>query len=483
MWSAMSDDLYRALFNPKSVAVIGASRNPHKFGHIQLRNLLEWGFKGRVYAVNPKAKEILGVKCYSSILEIPDEVETAIISIPAPIVPQVMRECAKKGVKLAVVISSGFREAGEAGEKYEQEMLEAARASGLRIVGPNTTGIVCASTRFTTTFLPVTHVKQGPVTFIAQTGVFAGVLLLHIITSEHFGLAKVIGLGNKCDVEDAELLEYLKDDPETGVIAIYMEGVKDGRRFLEALKRTTPKKPVIILKSGRTEWGAKIALSHTGSLAGRDEIFDAVCRQAGAIRVKDFEELLDYIKAFAMQPIPDGDKVIVVSYSGAGCVTAVDHIAEYGMTPATLSDEALEELGRLYPPWARPSKHHVDAEPIFENIGPETYSRVLDVLARDENVDAVVVDVIALSEEHSDSVFYVEKDRLVDAFLQARKLAPKKPLLAVVNGEKKTVGEYRDALEEAGIPVYPSLSRAVRAISAMCRYSRFRRRLAGPTRP
>ena len=477
----MESDFYRALFNPRGVAVVGASRNPRKFGHTQVKNLLELGFQGSVYPVNPNADSILGLKCYPRVSDIPGEVDTAIVTVPAPIVPSVIKDCVEKGVKVAVVISSGFRESGEEGAKYEREMVETARAGGLRIIGPNTTGVLCTSTRFTTTFLPVTHMRRGPVAFIAQTGIFAGVMLLHILTAQHFGLSKVVGLGNKCDVDDAEILEYLRGDPETRVVAIYMEGVKDGRRFLEALRRTAAVKPVVILKSGRTEWGSRVALSHTGSMTGRDEIFDAVCRQTGAIRALDFEEMIDYIKAFAFQPLPRGNRVMVMSYSGAGCVTAVDHIVERGLTPATLSDEAVRKLAELYPRWASPSRHHVDTEPIFEAIGSDAYWRVLEILMNEAGVDAVVVDVMALPESMSGAAFYAEKEELVDALLSAKKLAPWKPIVVSISGDREAVDEHVGAVEEAGFPTYPSIPRAVRALSALCRYAEFRRRRA--TRP
>jgi len=234
------------LFYPEAVAIIGASRNPHKFGHIQVANLLRTGFRGRIYPVNPRADEILGLRCYPSILDVPGHVDVAVISIPAPRVPGAVKECVERGVPYVVVIASGFREAGPEGARLEREMLEAVEGTGTRIVGPNTTGILNPESGFTTTFMPVYGpLKPGPVSFVVQTGLFAGTMLLHVLTAERFGFCKVAGLGNKCDLDETEVLEYLAQDPGTRVIAMYIEGVRDGRRFMEVAREVAREKPVL----------------------------------------------------------------------------------------------------------------------------------------------------------------------------------------------------------------------------------------------
>ena len=304
------------LFYPDSVAVIGASRNPHKFGHIQVSNLIKMGFGGRIYPVNPKADEILGLRCYPSILEVPGSVDVAVVSLPAPKVPAVVGECAEKGVKFVVIISSGFGEAGLEGARLQEAVLKAVEGTGTRIVGPNTTGILNPEVGFTTTFVPIyCPVREGPVSFVVQTGLFAGVTLLHILTAENFGVRLVAGIGNKCDVDETDVLDYLAQDGGTKVIAMYIEGVKDGRRFMEVAREVAVEKPILVLKPGRTEVGRRTALSHTGSLTGRDEVFEAACRQCGLIRAYSLEELLDLAKAFATQPIPRGRRVGIASYS------------------------------------------------------------------------------------------------------------------------------------------------------------------------
>jgi acyl-CoA synthetase (NDP forming) len=304
---AKKTDELKCFFEPESVAVIGASRNPSKYGYSLLKNLIDLGFNGKIYPVNPNAEEILGLKAYPSVKAINENVDLAIIIVPSFKVPEVMLDCAEKRVKGVVICSSGFREAGEAGKKLEDEVVAIAKKAGIRVVGPNTTGILNATNNFTTSFVPLPRFKRGNVAFIAQTGLFAAAAFWWIISKQPFGVSKIVGLGNKCDVDDAEVLEYLADDEETEVVAIYMEGVKDGRRLFETFKKVSKIKPIVVLKSGRSPAGVKASLSHTGSLAVKDEIFDAVCKQAGVIRVGgDLDELLDVTKAFALQPLPKG---------------------------------------------------------------------------------------------------------------------------------------------------------------------------------
>jgi len=236
----------KQIMEPRSVAVVGASRNPAKLGAIILRNLVNLGFNGCIYPVNPNASEIMGLKAYSSVKDIPGEVDLAVIAVPAPQVPDVVRDCAEKMVKGVVVISSGFKDIGEQGAAIEERIVEIARKAGIRIFGPNTTGLLNASKRLATTFVPLSGLRSGDVSIIAQTGLFAGAMLEWLITSQKFGISKVIGLGNKCDVDDAEALEYLGNDPETRVILMYIEGVRDGRRFIEAARKVGGRKPRII---------------------------------------------------------------------------------------------------------------------------------------------------------------------------------------------------------------------------------------------
>jgi len=452
---------------PSSVAVVGASNNPYKFGHYLVKNLVDLGFKGKVFPVNPKAETILGLKAYSSVSLIPDEVDLAIIIIPADLTPQVMRDCAKKHVKGVVICSSGFRESGPEGFKREQAVVEIAREAGIRILGPNTTGILNTSNNFTTSFVPLPKLKKGPVAFIAQTGLFAAAAFWWILTSQPFNLSKVIGLGNKSDVDDAEALEYLAQDEETKVIAIYMEGIKDGPRFFKAARSVAKNKPVIVVKSGRSENGKKASRSHTGSLAIKDEIFDAMCKQTGIMRVKDFEELIDVAKAFALQPLPHGNRVAIASITGAGCVMAADECAEQGLEIAQLSDEAIKNLASNMPSWATVA-NPLDTEPLFESVGPEAAAKIaLESMLGNENADCAVF-VLATSP--------VFKFDIKDALLDVITKYPNKPIAAHIIGPKDLVDFYIQQLEEVGIPVYPSIKRSVRALAALHKYQKISRK-------
>jgi acyl-CoA synthetase (NDP forming) len=460
----------KCFFEPEGVAVVGASRDPAKYGHSLLKNLVDLGFKGKIYPVNPKADEILGLQAYPRVDLIRDDVELAIILVPAPGVPQVIKDCSKKHIKGVVICSSGFRESGEAGQRLEEETVKIARESGIRIIGPNTTGIVNTSNNFTTSFVTLPRLKKGNVAFIAQTGLLAAAAFWWIISTQPFDVSKVVGLGNKCDVDDAEVLEYLAEDEDTKVIAVYMEGVKDGRRLLSALKRVTRRKPVIILKSGRSQSGIRASLSHTGSMAVRDEIFNSVCKQTGAIRVNGgIEELMDITKAFALQPLPKGNKVAVITVTGAGGVMAADECENQGLELATLSEKTLSFIRDYMPPWAR-ANNPLDIEPLFETVGPADSVRIpLEVALEDPNVDSI-------------AILFVAVPRLIPVFdiknvirqVMDRHYQQQKPVVTHLIGFRETVDSWTTTLEEEGILVFPSIERCINALGALWKYQSFK---------
>ncbi|MCJ7633817.1 CoA-binding protein [Candidatus Bathyarchaeota archaeon] len=464
-------DQLKCFFEPKSVAVVGASRNPLKFGHSLLQNLLDLEFKGKIYVVNPNADEILGLKAYPRVDSIDEDVELAVIIVPALKVPEVLKDCSKKHVKGVVICSSGFRETGEMGQNLENEVLAIAKKAGIRVVGPNTTGIVNTSNNFTTSFVALPKLKRGNVAFIAQTGLFAAAAFWWIVSKQPFGISKIVGLGNKCDVDDAEVLEYLAEDQDTQVIAIYMEGVKEGRKLFEVFKKVAKKKPIIVLKSGRSPAGMKASLSHTGSLAVRDEIFDAVCKQTGVIRIDgDLEELLDITKAFALQPLPRGNKVAIITVSGAGGVMAADECAKHGLELATLSDETLSRIGSRMPRWAVVN-NPVDVEPLFEVVGPEESVRIaLAAASEDSNVDSILV-------------LFVAVPRLIPMFNaknivihSMKKPLEQKTMLTQFIGFKETVDSWTTQLEEENVPVYSSIERCVKALGHLWKYELYQKR-------
>jgi len=456
-----------AVFEPRSVAVIGASATPGKAGFNILDNLLRLGYEGEVYPVNPKAREILGLKAYPTVDQIPHPVDTAIIATPARVVVEVMKGCARKGVKAVIIISSGFSEESEEGRRLEEEVVAIAREAGIRVVGPNTTGVFNAENNFTSSFVPVDEVTSGNVAFVAQTGLFLGVLFEHILSSQHFGVSKVAGLGNKADVDDADILEYLAGDAQTKVIAVYIEGLGDGRRFLKVAREIAREKPLIVFKAGITEAGAEAALSHTASLAGRAEVFEAACKQAGISRVHSFEEMLDVVKAFAfLPPSPPtlggtggGNRVAIIHYTGAGCVIAADACQKEGLELAEFSPATVEALREITPAWHR-IRNPVDLWAAIERVWVEkTYGVAIEAALRDEAVDALVVSFFAMPGWET---YTPDFDLL---------RAAGKPVLFCVEGNEVLVGEAVARIEGQGFPVYSQVNRAIFALSNLSKYA------------
>jgi len=458
----------KCFFEPQSVAVVGASRNPIKFGHFLLQNLIELGFQGKIYPVNPNADEVLGLKTFPKVDLIEDDVDLAVIIIPASKVPEIMKDCSRKHVKGVVICSSGFRETGNAGQKLEHEVMSIAKKAGIRVVGPNTTGILNTANNFTSSFAPLPKLKKGNVAFIAQTGLFAAAAFWWIVSKQPFGISKIVGLGNKSDVDDAEVLEYLAEDRDTKVIAIYMEGVKDGERLFKAFKKVSKNKPIIILKSGRTPAGIRASTSHTGSLAVKDEVFDAVCKQTGVIRVSgDLEELLDITKAFSLQPLPRGNKVAVVTVTGAGGVMAADECTRQGLELPTLSDKTLTQIKTNMPTWAVVN-NPVDIEPLFEVVGPEGSIRIaLKAVIQDPNVDNIIVMHVVVPR----FIPIFDAKNILSQIVKAHH--EPKPILTYLIGFKDTVELYTTQLEEENIPVYSSVERCARALGALWRYRQY----------
>ncbi len=450
-------------FEPKSVAIVGASRKQGKIGNFILRNNLMLGYNGPIYPVNPGANEIEGLKCYPSVAAIPEPVELAVIALPAHLVVDVMEDCQRKRVKGVVIISSGFSEIAGEGMERQRELVRLAAEAGIRVLGPNTTGILNPAGRFTTTFVDLKGVKAGGIGFVAQTGMFAGMMFQWIFSSQYFGLSKVIGLGNKADVTDHDALDYLAQDEATRGVIMYLEGVRDGKRFLDSASRLVRRKPLIVIKGGKTEEGARAAQSHTGSLAGRDEIFEALFRQAGAIRVSDFEELLDFGKTFAYQPLPQDNRIAIVTLSGGAGVMATDICLESGLRLARLESRTLERLREKMPSWAHPG-NPFDIEPLSEILTQEgAYRFGLDTVLSDPGVDLALLVMSTLKMPHVHADFLLEVTRV----------HPEKPVAVCIIGEAAGYTQLFQIMEEANIPVFVSVRRAVVSLAALYRSRRF----------
>jgi len=469
-------------FNPSAVAIIGASREKGAVGRVILENFLtnkEKGiFKGEVYPVNPKADEIAGVKCYPSIKEIPGKVDLGVVCVPARIVPKIIEDCGEKGVKCVIVISAGFSEIGN--HALEEQLVKTAKKHGVRIIGPNCIGIYDPWSGVDTLFIPMykdspkgpllsmPRPKKGHIAFISQSGAF-GAAVLDYFAGTDLGLSKFISYGNKCDVDEADLLEYLAEDETTRAIMIYIENIKEGRKFMEISKKVALKKPIVVLKSGRTAAGAKAAASHTGALAGVDAIYDAAFKQCGVIRARDMEEFCDMAKALAMQPPAKGNRIAVVT-DGGGCgVMASDEIEFQGMKLAEFSKETLEKFEELKKQGIlRDFAVTIDPVDLTGSADDRGFVESMKLVLSDLNVDGVI-----LLPMHQVPLVTTDLPKKLSEIIKKYG----KPVVVCDIGEADMAKYYRRLFDEEDIPTYPTPERAVRAIKALVEYGKILEKL------
>ncbi len=431
-------------FKPRAVAVIGASSRPGKIGHESLRSLIMTGYSGKIYPVNPKAEEILNLRAYPSILDIPGEVDLAVITLPAPVVPEAMRQCAKKGVKAVVIISGGFGEAGPQGKELEDEVVRIARENGIRVIGPNCIGVFDGYSRVDTSFQPHERMGRpgpGPAAFLSQSGTF-GATFLDWAAEDSLGVSKMTSLGNRADVDEADIIGYLADDERTKVIGVYIESFTRGRELLNSIRKCG--KPVVVYKASKTEKGATAAVSHTGRMVARHEVATAALRQAGALIVDSFGELYAAVKALAKQPPAVGGSVMVTNGAGP-CVMAADELSLRKVPLAKLSEDSRERLRNSLPPYALVGDFVLD---LTGSASAEDYLKAMKILA---DLDRREVGLIG--------VFVVFQDSpLEDDFAEmlAHFDSKGKPMLVFAAGGKYT-REKRRIIEAAGIPTYDNV--------------------------
>ncbi|MDH5794560.1 MAG: acetate--CoA ligase family protein [Candidatus Bathyarchaeota archaeon] len=454
----------KPLLDPSSVAVIGASTNPEKIGHKILRNIVDAGFKGKVYPINPRGGEILGLKAYQSVLDIPGEVEMAVVIVPANLVPSVIEECTRKGVKGAVIISSGFRDVGPNGAELEKQFLDMARKGNLRIIGPNCQGVSNPRNGFCATWPIVDAV--GNVAIISQSGSIA-LEIPTFLAANHSGYSKSIALGNKADVDEADLISLLAEDGETEVIAVYTEGMEDGRRLMEAIRKASSSKPVLVLKGGKTEAGRRAVLAHTGAMAGSREVFEAAVKQSGGLCREDLEELCDAAKTFSTLNIPKGNRLLVVTSSGGAGILSSDACEEAGLALAKVSESTIERLKEALPDYCILSNPLDLTGNAYSN--PSMYRDALDIIIEDRGVDMILV---------------VFGDPIPDAYdvicEQVKKAREYKiPLVANYIGGADIQEAEIDGLQKRGVPVFPTPKRAIRALSQLWNYHKQVTRLNG----
>ncbi|NPA76246.1 MAG: acetyl CoA synthetase [Candidatus Diapherotrites archaeon] len=436
--------MVRAFFYPESVAVVGASSNPQKIGYQILKNILDYGYRGKVFPVNIHEDEILGLHAYRRVSDIPVPVDLVVVAVPAAVVPEVLEDAGKKGVKAVAVISSGFKEVGRA--DLEERLVEIARKYGFRLLGPNIFGVAYTPNRLNATFGP-RDVRPGKIALISQSGAL-GIALMGWTQTEEIGLSSIVSVGNKADVSDEDLLDFFATDDNTRVIVEYMEAVKDGRAFMDAARRNP--KPIIVIKAGRSKRGAQAASSHTGSLAGSDLVYSGAFKQVGIIRAESVRDAFVMARALAELPEPAGDNIVIITNGGGIGVLATDAFEARGLDLYSGPDlvafkKAMPDFGSF--------KNPVD---ITGMADPVMYMDALRIAQEHENMHAIALLYCETA--------VCDPEELAEGII--RTYNHKKPLVVgMVGGEKTERAIAR--LNEAGIPAYDSPEDAVRALHAL----------------
>jgi acyl-CoA synthetase (NDP forming) len=434
-------------FSPKSVVVIGASATKGKSGNDVIRNIIANEYKGELYLVNPKGGEIMGHKVYQSISDLPRGIDQAIVILPAKANPQVIRDCAAQGIQTFVLAAGGFAEVDQEGEALQEELVKTIKETGVRAIGPNTSGHTSTPAGYTSSFFPLGKVPQGPISYIAQTGNFATHTMRYLKSAENFGVARVVGVGNKLDVEESEVLEYLADDPETKAIFMYLESIKRPRRFLEVASKVTRQKPVVLLKGGATPEGAGAAVAHTAALAADDRVVDGALRQAGVVRIYKYSHLFLAAKALACMPIPKGNRVSFSAPSGAMLVCMTDLCRrQLNLEIPQLSEENTKRLQDISPPYIR-MRNPMDIWPAAVVSGVEfAYGKGMEIALEDANIDAVVCILMLTTDTGIPDYRFISD--------LARRY-PEKPVYVTFSGQKEHMEKAKAFLEPRGVPTFP----------------------------
>jgi acetyltransferase len=447
------------IISPKSVAVVGATNRPGSIGLAIFRNLIDGGYQGILYPINPKARSVQGVKAYPALRDIPDDVDMAVLVVPTERVASVIEEAAQKGIKGCVVITAGFKEIGEHGMEMENRVKAVAKAHGIRLLGPNCLGLINTdeSVRMNASFAR-TMPRRGNIALVSQSGAMC-VAMLDYAAGRHMGFSKFVSIGNKADINEIDFLRYLKDDRDTDVIIMYLEDISDGHAFIEISREITLNagKPILALKAGRSPEGARAAASHTGSLAGSDTAYDAIFMQGGIQRVEGVSELFNYALAFSSQPLPKGNRIAIITNSGGPGIMATDALIRPGITLATLSDDTKGNLKQVLPPTAS-VQNPVD---VIGDAGSERYEAAIRYTVSDEGVDGAIV---------------ILAPAATTEILETAQIVPriagdiKKPILCSFMG-LVDVSEGVEYLEQHGIPNYAFPEEASRTMAAMIRYA------------
>ncbi|MDT8382046.1 MAG: acetate--CoA ligase family protein [Brevefilum sp.] len=456
----MTNDL-APFFSPKGVAIIGASTNPRKLSHGILKNLSLYGFEGGIYPVNPGADQILGLKSYPEVALVPDPVDLAVVVLPAPMTPKVLRDCGDRGIKAVIIISGGFREIGDKGLQLEQECSQIASEYGMRLIGPNCVGTMDLHTGLNTTFIEGVPDK-GSIGFLSQSGAVCGGVVDYI-ANKHIGFSHFASLGNELDVDETDMIAYFGEHPQVKVIAAYVEGIQDGQKFLEVASQVSKEKPIVLLKAGRSDAGARAVSSHTGSLAGAYTAYQAAFKQAGVIEVPDLASLFDVAWALSCQSLPEGNRVAIFTNAGGPAALASDSLAANGFTLANIGEEKQKQLAEKLNPSAQVS-NPVD---MLGGAEPAEFSHCLSTLLDDPGVDAFLPILVPQA--------------LVDPGDVARAIVEnanktQKTVLACMVGEK-SLDEARMVLHKNNVPmtIFPEVPGQV--LGAMAKYKTWKDKL------
>jgi acetyltransferase len=457
-------------FKPRGVAIIGASANPVKGGHFILKNVMK-GFKGGVYPVNPGYEEIEGLPCYPTVGDVPDPVDLAIIFVPGPGVPDIVKMCAERGIKGVMIESAGFAEAGDNGGGLQEELVAVGQETGIRIWGPNCMGLVDAVNRQVFSFvLPAIWeggLTPGDVSLVVQSGMLSAGFLIDIMSHGTMGISKACSIGNKADVDECDILQYLIDDADTGVIGLYLESIQNGRRFVDLARGST--KPIVVLRGGKSRTGARAAVSHTASLAGNDAVVSGALAQVGVVEANDFKQMMDLCRSVSDYPAissKGGGRVAILTMSGAAGILSSDFIEPLGLTVADLSDDTVRALMKVFPKWM-PVANPVDLWPAIELNGrKKVYRTAFQAVCADPNVDGVLF--------HS-FVGGIASETDISGLAQIARSAGK-PLFGWVMGKRDQIHQFRLHTRELGVPVFPELYRAVECMAAVFKRGRYLRR-------
>ncbi|MEM1995096.1 MAG: GNAT family N-acetyltransferase [Nitrososphaerales archaeon] len=447
------------IFNPKSVAIVGASDEEGSVGYAIMKNFLDSNFKGEVYPVNIRKEEILGLKAFQSVEQLPKTVDLAIIATPAKTVPEVVEQCGKAGIKGLIIISAGFKEVGPEGKALEDKILEIKQRYDLRIIGPNCLGIIRPSINLNATFINKMP-KQGNIAFISQSGAL-GTAILDWAIHENIGFSNFISVGSMIDVDFGDLIDYLGTDPKTRSILMYIEGITDARKFMSAARHFARTKPIIVVKAGKFSESAKAAASHTGSLTGEDDIYDAAFKRAGVVRVDEIADLFNCAEVLGLQPLPEGPNLAIVSNAGGPGVMATDALIAKGGKLAKLSPKTMETLNSVLPPyWSRGNP--ID---ILGDANADRYRAVLEACFKDENIDGIVI--IYTAQAVADPI---EIAKAVVEVCKSERYTHKTILTSFMGAG--VIEEANRILNENGIPTYSTPEQAVKTYLYMYQYKR-----------